>query len=82
MKPTILDLTPMPKKNWIKKAVPKGRRGVFKAKAERAGETTREFAKEHSGSSGTLGKEARLAQNLMGMKRKSKMYSHPSSQKG
>src|SRR6202021_2591267 len=86
--PTIVDMlsrtTSMAegKKNWIKKAIPKGNRGKFKAKAEAAGETTREYAAEKKDAPGALGKEARLAQNLMGMKRKSKMYSHPSSAKG
>lgn len=71
------------KKNWIKKAVPKEHRGVFKEKAERAGMSTREFARKHESDSGTLGKEARLADNLMGMgkRKKSKMYSHSSSQR-
>lgn len=70
------------RKNWIKSAVPKEHRGVFKAKAERAGKSTAEFAKEHAGDSGKTGTQARLAETLMGMhKRKSKMYSHPSSSK-
>jgi len=71
------------KKKWIQKAVKPSRRGVFKAKAEAAGKTTREFAKEHEGSSGALGKEARLAENLMGMshkkKHKSRLYDHAKS---
>jgi hypothetical protein len=64
------------KKKWIQKAVPKSRHGVFRKKAEAAGETTREFAKEKEGAPGALGKEARLAETLMGMphKKKSKMY--------
>ena len=74
------------KKNWVQKAVPKERRGVFKAKAERAGETTKQFASEHAGDKGTLGKEARLAETLMGMphKRKKKhetIYDHPRSKR-
>lgn len=70
------------KKNWIKKAVPQERRGVFKAKAQAAGKTTRAFASEHAGDSGTLGKEARLAENLMGMRHKrAKIYDHPRSRK-
>jgi hypothetical protein len=60
----------MAKKNWIRKAVPKERRGVFKAKAEAAGKTTKEFAAEKSDAPGALGKEARLAENLMGMSHK------------
>ena len=57
----------MAKKNWIKKAVPASRKGVFRKKAEAAGKTTRQFAAEHAGDSGTLGAEARLAKTLMGM---------------
>jgi hypothetical protein len=53
-------------KKWIKKAVAGGK-GVFSSKAEKAGKTTKEFAAEHSGDAGTLGKEARLAKTLMGM---------------
>jgi hypothetical protein len=69
------------KKKWISKAIKPSHKGRFKAKAEAAGKTTREYAQEHKGDSGTLGKEARLAETLMGMhkgKRK-KLYSHPSS---
>lgn len=70
------------KKNWIRRAVPKERRGVFRAKAEAAGKSTREFAKEHEGDSGTLGKEARLAENLMGLSHKrKKLYDNPRSRK-
>jgi hypothetical protein len=71
-------------KKWISKAIKPSHEGVFSAKAKAAGETTREYAAEHAGDSGKLGKEARLANTLMGMhhgKKKSKMYSHPSSGK-
>jgi len=75
----------MAKKNWIKKAVPKERRGVFKAKAEAAGETTREFAAAHKDDSGTLGKEARLANTLMHMSKtrkvRSPLHDNPRSKK-
>ncbi len=54
------------KKKWIKSATA-GAHGQFRAKAEAAGETTREFASEHADDSGTTGKQARLAQTLMGM---------------
>ena len=67
------------KKNWVKKAVPKERRGVFKAKAEAAGETTAQYAKEKEAAPGALGKEARLAETLMGMhkkRKKSPLYDH------
>ena len=65
-------------KNWIAKAVEHGK-GVFKEKAEKAGESTSEFAKEKEHAPGKLGKEARLAETLKGMKKKgsvmrSKMY--------
>ena len=65
----------MAKKKWIKKAVA-GAHGQFAAKAKAAGETTREYAAEKASAPGTLGKQARLAQTLMGMHHKaSKMYS-------
>lgn len=60
----------MPKKKWIKGAIKPENKGLFKEKAEHAGKTTREFAAEHAGDSGTLGKEARLARTLMGMRHK------------
>lgn len=53
-------------KKWIQKATANAH-GQFRRKAEAAGKTTREFASEHSGDSGTLGKQARLAETLMGM---------------
>ncbi len=49
--------------NWIAKATSKNK-GVFSAKADKAGESTAEYAAEKSGAPGTLGKEARLAQTL------------------
>lgn len=71
------------KKKWVQKAIPESHKGVFKAKAEKAGETTREYASEHAGDSGKLGKEARLAQTLMGLgkKRRSPLYDNPRSKK-
>lgn len=73
------------KKNWVKAAVPKERRGIFKKKAEEAGESTREFAREKAGAPGKLGREARLATTLMGMshkrKKKSVLYDHPRSER-
>jgi len=72
---------PMAKK-WIAKAT-ENAHGQFAAKAKKAGESTREFAAEHSGDSGKIGKQARLAQTLMGMHHggKSKgLYKH--SRKG
>ena len=72
---------PAKKKNWIKRAVPKERRGVFKEKAKEAGMSTRAYAEKEDSAPGALGKEARLATNLMGMshkrKKKSPLYDHP-----
>lgn len=56
----------MAKHRWIKKAV-SGAHGQFRRKAEAAGESTREFAREHEHDSGKTGKQARLAETLMGM---------------
>lgn len=70
------------KKKWISKAVPDAHKGKFKAKAEAAGMSTRAYAAKEAGASGALGKEARLAETLMGMKRKrSVLHDHPRSQK-
>ena len=55
-----------PKRKWIKSATANAH-GQFRRKAEAAGETTREFAREKAGAPGKLGKEARLAETLMGM---------------
>ena len=66
-------------KKWIQKAT-ENSHGQFKAKAERAGESTREFAKEHEHDSGKTGKQARLAETLMGMShggtKKKSLYDH------
>jgi hypothetical protein len=53
-------------KRWITKAAA-GAHGQFRKKAEAAGETTREYAREKASAPGKLGKEARLAKTLMGM---------------
>lgn len=58
------------KKKWIQGAT-KNSHGQFKAKAEAAGKSTEEFAEEHKGSPGLLGKQARLALTLMGTSHKS-----------
>ena len=55
------------KKKWIKSAVPESHKGIFGAKAERAGETTHEYAEEKKNAGGTLGKEANLALTFEGM---------------
>lgn len=59
------------KKKWIQKAT-EDSHGQFKAKAEAAGKSTKEFAEEHKDSPGKLGKQARLALTLMGESKKSK----------
>ncbi len=60
--------------NWIKGAVGNNK-GTFRKKAERAGKTTREYAAEKADAPGKLGREARLAETLMGMSHKvSKRY--------
>jgi hypothetical protein len=54
-------------KKWMKQAFANAH-GQFKAKAEKAGETTHEYAEEKKSAPGLLGKQARLA--LVGMKAK------------
>lgn len=49
------------KKKWMKAAFANSH-GQFKAKAEKAGESTAEFAKNHEHDSGKTGKQARLAE--------------------
>lgn len=56
-------------KNFIKKAVGNNK-GVFSAKAKKAGMSTAAFATEKSDAPGRLGKEARLAKTLMGLRKK------------
>ena len=63
------DEKPKKKKKWVQAAT-EGAHGQFAAKAEDAGETTREFAKTHESSPGKLGKQARLAETLMGFSKK------------
>ena len=53
-------------KKWIAKAT-ENAHGQFRRKAEAAGESTREFAKQEEHASGKTGKQARLAETLMGM---------------
>lgn len=55
------------KTKWIKKALNPEHKGLFKEKAEKAGESTKEYAAEKASAPGKLGKEARLAKTLMGM---------------
>lgn len=69
------------KKKWIAKAT-ENAHGQFRAKAARAGESTRAFAAEHKGDAGKTGKQARLALALMGAHHKrAKIYDHPRSRK-
>lgn len=59
------DGKPKRRKKWIQGAIEHP--GALRKKAAAAGETTREFAEQHAGDSGTTGKQARLAETLMGM---------------
>jgi len=59
------------RKNWIKGAI--SHPGAFSDKAKAAGKTTRAYAAEHASDSGRLGKQARLAETLMGMPHKKKL---------
>jgi hypothetical protein len=65
-------------KGWIKGATANSH-GQFRAKAERAGETTRHFAAEHKGDAGVTGKQARLALTLSGMHHKPVTRNKPAS---
>lgn len=58
--------------DWIKKGASK-HPGAFSAKAKKAGETTREFAKDKADAPGKLGQQARFAENAMGASRKSRL---------
>jgi hypothetical protein len=50
--------------NWMQKAVIPSHKGLFGAKAKKAGMSTREYAAKKASASGTLGREARLAQTF------------------
>ena len=52
---------------WIQKAVKHP--GAFTKKAKAAGKSVAAFAKEKEHAPGTLGKQARLAQTLKGLKK-------------
>jgi hypothetical protein len=67
-------------KKWIQKAT-ENAHGQFKAKAEAAGKSTEEFAEEHKGSKGKLGKQARLALALMGASKNKEKKSRSQSEK-
>lgn len=51
----------MAKNKWMKSAVKPSKKGVFSAKAARAGMSTHAYAEKEQRAPGTLGKEARLA---------------------
>lgn len=55
-------------KHWIAKATAK-HKGLFGKKAAAAGKSTAEYAREKAGAPGALGKEARLAETLMGLRK-------------
>ena len=59
----------MSKKKWIKKAT-ENAHGQFREKAEHAGKSTAAFAKEHEHDKGKTGRQARLAETLMHMHKK------------
>lgn len=52
---------------WIQKAIK--RPGALRRKAERAGQTTTEFARAHQHDKGRTGKQARLAITLKKMRK-------------
>lgn len=49
---------------WMQSAVIPSHKGLFTAKAKKAGMSVPKYAAEKSSASGTLGKEARLAQTF------------------
>ncbi len=55
--------------NWIAGATANSH-GQFKAKAHKAGMTTREYANKMAGTPGRTGKQAQLALTLMGLNHK------------
>ena len=60
--------------NFIKQATSK-HKGLFKKKAQAAGMSTAAYAAKEASAPGKLGKEARLAQTLMGLKKKNRTKS-------
>ncbi len=54
---------------WIQGAVKPANKGKFAAKANRAGESTAEYANEKASAPGKLGKEARFAKTMMKLKK-------------
>ena len=68
------------RKRWMQKATANAH-GQFRAKAERAGESTEAYAEKEKSAPGKTGKQARLALALMGSgtARRKKLYNHPRS---
>lgn len=62
-------------KKWIAGAT-ENAHGQFSKKAKAAGKTAKEFASDKAGASGKLGKEARLAETLMGTHKRKKFSRH------
>ncbi len=58
--------------NWMKSAVKPSRKGVFAAKAARAGVSTAAFAQKEKHAGGTLGREATLAATFAKLRPKKK----------
>lgn len=65
-------------KLFIQKAT-ENAHGQFKAKAEAAGMSTKEYAEKHQHDGDKTGKQARLALTLIGMSHKDKSSSKPRS---
>lgn len=61
----------MTQKKWIQAATANSH-GQFKAKARKAGMSTKAYAQAKEGAGGTTGKQARLALTLMGLNKKKK----------
>lgn len=60
----------MPSQNkWIQRAVKPASKGKFTAKANAAGKSVAAFAQEKKSAPGKLGKEARLAITLKGLRK-------------
>ena len=57
----------MSSKYWIERTIK--RPGTFKAQAQRAGESTAEFASEREDATGKTGKRARLAETLLKLRK-------------
>lgn len=68
----------MTKKMFIQKAT-ENAHGQFKAKAEAAGMSTKEYAENHKHDTDKTGKQARLALTLMGLSHKKETKKRKSS---